>query len=363
MTNKLRVYTGLFGGVLTLVALWGTFQYDGPAARFLVAALLGIVVVTTPYAAAYAKLVRERRRQAGLNKSIYASPPLEMDRETFIDTSESALGAADEYVEVKRREFPEGTGLVVDHTRFHGTFVRFTASGRAVVTGIKNDATRSVVETLESVVSSTLTRQASNPFLRPIPVRGLPRATLTLALTALIVLDAAFVAGLAYPSPAYNPGEKAILVGFDVRAVVDPGVDETDAQLSKAGFLVAVLREEATEIRWQSGIDDSSRASVNDAAAISADITRLLDVVSAHDLSPDERARVERLRAAQFDALAEVQAALAEPAPTPATPDSDNPFDVVESSNTTTTATAVWWRGDTGEHVPGPPSADTVAPL
>jgi hypothetical protein len=343
--NKLRWHTGVFGGVLALVAVWGVFQYDGPVASFLFAALVGVLVVLAPYAVAYAKLLRERRRQRRLDESIYASPVLDVDRETFLDTSASALEAADAFVEVKRREFREGTGLIVDHTRFHGTFVRFTETGRAVVTGIKNDATNTVVDVLEDVWSNTLSRQASNPFLRPLPIRGLPRAMLTVGLTIVILLDAGFIAGVAYPAPAYNSGERVALVALDVRADVDPDTDEVDARLSKAAFLVTILEEEATEVRWQAGINDSNRASVNDAAAVSADVTRLLDAAAARDPSPEQRTRIEALRTAQGEALADVQRAMEEPAPTTTPPNIDAPFGLLDSTDTanstnTTTATS-----------------------
>lgn len=339
--NKLRWFAGVFGGVLTLVSLWGALRYDGPVASFLLAALVGSLVAGGPYVVAYAKLLRERRRQARLNEAIFASPALSVDRETFLDTSASALESAGEFVEVKRREFPEGTGLIVDHTRFHGTFVRFTTRGRAVVTGIKNDATNAVVDVLEGVWSNTLSRQESNPFLRPIPIRGLPRAVFTIGLTIVILLDAAFIAGVAYPSQSYNSAEKVTLVTLDVRADVDPNMDRVDATLSKASFLVTVLEEEATEVRWQAGINDSNRASVNDAAAISADVTRLLDAAAANEPSPAQRTRIEELRAARERAVADVQRAMDEPAPTTTPPAADLPFGLGDSTDTTnTTATA-----------------------
>lgn len=339
--NKLRWYAGTLGGVLALAGVWGALRYDGSASRFLLAALVGVLVAGAPYAVAYAKLLRERRRQANLDEAIFASPALDVDRETFLDTSASALESTEAFVEVKRREFPEGTGLIVDHTRFHGTFVRLTRQGRAVVTGIRNDATNAVVEVLEEVWSSTLSRQESNPFLRPIPIRGLPRATLTIGLTVVVLFDAAFIAGVAYPGPTYNSAEKVTLVALDARADVDPDMDEVDAKLSKASFLVTVLEEEATEIRWQAGINDSKRASVNDAAAISADVTRLLDAAAAHDPSPEQRTRLETLRADQKRAVADVQRAMEEPAPTTTPPEFDSPFDLVDSTNTTnSTATA-----------------------
>ena len=337
MTNKLRIYAAALGGGLATVSLWAAVAYGGPAGPYLLAAAVGVLAAATPVATAHGKLLRERRRQAGLGESTFVSPPLEVERETFLETSAAALESAEAFVGVKRREFPEGSGLIVDHTRFHGTFVRLSGEGRAVVTGIKSDAATAVVDELEGVWQHTLSRRDSNPFLRPIPVHGLPRAFLAIALTVVIVLDAAFLVGLAYPSPAYNPGEKATLVAYDVRADVDPDVDATEAKLAKAGFLVTVLREEATEVRWQAGINDSSRSSVNDAAAISADVTRLLDAAGRADLDPAERARLDRLRAEHDRALAEVREAMREPAPNATASDFDDPFD---ADGTTANATS-----------------------
>jgi hypothetical protein len=335
MINKFRVYAVVLGVALVSVSLWSAFTYGDPIRPYLFGAVVGLFVLATPYASAHGKLLIERRRQADLGESTYVSPPLDVERETFLETSTAALESNGTFVGVKRREFPEGPGLMVGHTRFHGTFVRLSRDGRAIVTGVKSDAARAVVRELERIWSSTFSRSDSNPSLRPIPVRGLPRAFLVLGVTVVVILDVAFVAGLAYPSPAYNHGEKAILVGYDVRADVHPGVDETEARLGKAGFLVTVLKEEATEIRWQAGIDDSSRSSVNDAAVISGDIERLLDGVNEADLDAADRERLHRLRTERDRALADVSAAMSEPAPTLQEPEVDNPF----VANVTTAST------------------------
>lgn len=337
--NKFRIYATLLGGSLVVVALWSANTYGGPREPYLVAAAVGALVAVTPHASARGKMLLERRRQADLGEATFVSPPLDVEREAFLERSATALESAGSFVGVRRQEFPEGPGLAVGHTSFHGTFVRLSRDGRVIVSGVRSDAAGTVVDELERLWSSTFTRSDSNPSLRPIPVRGLPRAFLVLAVTAVVVLDAAFVAGLAYPAPAYNPGEKAILVGYDLRAHVDPRVDETDARLDKADFLVTVLEEEATEIRWQAGIDDSRRSSVNDAAVISADIGRLLDSIDESELDAGERERVDRLRSERERALAEVDTAMSEPAPTPMTPEFDNPFDPNVTSSSTPSRT------------------------
>lgn len=355
MTNKLRIYAVTLGGGLAVVSLWGALTYGGPAGSFLLTAAVGVLVAGTPYATAYGKLLFERRRHAGLDESIFGSPHIDVDRETFLETSAAALESVGTFVDVKRREFPEGPGLVVDHTRFHGTFVRFSRRGEAVVTGIKSSPAADVVDELQRVWSCGFSRRDSNPFLRPIPVRGLPRGLLTLALTVIVIVDAVFLVGLAYPGATYNPGEKATLVGYDLWADIDPGVDDTEAKLSKAGFLITVLREEATEIRWQAGINNSSRSTVNDAAAISADIYWLINSSDKPGLDASERERLERLREDHERARAEVRAAMREPAPNATGQDVDNPFDAdtveMTSTNTTSTETANAIRGTSVQRV------------
>lgn len=340
MTNKLRVYVLVLGGGLAAVSLWGTAAYDGSIGSFVAVAAIGALVAATPYVIAYGKLLLKRRRQAGLDEAIFGSPRLDVDRDTFFETSMSALESAEKFVGVKRREFPEGTGLVVDHTKFHGTFVRLSRQGEAVVTGLKSNAASAVIDELQKTWSCTFSRRRSNPFLRPIPVRGLPRGLLTIALTAVIILDGMFLVGIAYPSSAYNPGEKATMIGYDLRASIDPTMDSVDTKLAKAGFLIAVLKEEANEVRWQAGVNNSSKASVNDAAAISAHIGRLLNAAGEGNLNAEERARLARLRMAHERARTKVQAAMAEPAPSPVEPNIDNPFDA-DSNETTPTPTGL----------------------
>jgi len=332
-TNKLRVYAVVLGGVLAVVSLWAAGTYDGPLNSFLLAAGVGVAIAATPYVTAYAKLLRERRRHATLDQAMFISPQLEIDRDTFLERTATALRSREQFGAVKRQEFPEGRGLIVNHTAFHGTFVRLSEQGEAIVTGIKADAASAIVDELEQLWSHTFSPCGSNPFAQPIPVRGLPRGLLTIGLTVVIILDAAFLVGLAYPAAAYNPGEKATLVGYDIWADADPGADEVDAQLAKAGFLISVLNEEATEIRWQAGINNSSRSSVNDAATISADITGLLDAASNSELDSSERARLESLRTAHENARDNVREAMVEPAPNATEPKFDGPF----STNSTAT--------------------------
>lgn len=314
---KLRIYAGLVGGALVVTSLWVALAFDGrpgSSRTLAVAAVIGGLVVVTPVALAYGKRGLERRRHAGLDQETYASSPLPVERRAFIATTVEALTASEAFEAVKERSFPEGPGLIVDHTAFHGTFVRLSGAGRIVVTGVRSRATRTLVEELESIWSTSFEQTAVNPFVGPIPVRGAPRVFLVLLLTTVAIVDLALVAGVAYPSPAYNHGEKAALLGYDAAVVVSPGTTQTDADIAKADFLVAVLREEATEIRWEAGLNGTEGVPEHDADEISADIERLLERARASDPGPTQRSEIERIdsdfagaRRAVTDAVAAVE--------------------------------------------------------
>lgn len=312
--NKLRVYAAVLGGGLSLLSLWAAVAYGartGEYASFALAGGAGVVVAAAPSLFAHGKLWLERRRQGNRGDQLYASAPLDVSRESFIDDTESVLESSAEVGGVKRRDFPEGDGLVVEHTTFHGTFVRLSETNRVVVTGIRSAATQKVVAELEAAWSTVIDRTSANPFLAPIPVRGAPRVFLGLLLTALVVVDAVFLVGLAYPGATYNPGEKAVLVGYDLQADLDPGTSPTDAKLAKAGFLVSVLREEATEIAWRAGVNNSSVRDT-DADVVSADITRLLAEVRRSDPDQGQRARIAELEREHARAREAVAAAIAD---------------------------------------------------
>lgn len=313
LPSKLRIYAALIGGALVVTALWVALAFDGrpgSGGTLTVAAVIGGLVAVTPVALAYVKCGLERRRHAGLDQETYVSSRLAVDRRTFISTTVEALTASEVFEAVKERSFPEGAGLIVDHTAFHGTFVRFSAAGRIVVTGVRSRATRTLVEELESVWSTSFEPTTANPFVGPIPVRGASRVFLVLLLTTVAIVDLALIAGVAYPSPAYNHGEKAALLGYDAAAVVSPGTSQTDADLAKADFLVTVLREEATEIRWEAGLNGSDGVPDHDADEIAADVERLLDRARSSDPGPVQQGEIERIETEFADARRAVAGAV-----------------------------------------------------
>ncbi|HKJ57715.1 MAG TPA: hypothetical protein VKA37_00670 [Halobacteriales archaeon] len=315
LPSKLQAYATILGSGVAAVALWAVFVYGttaGALATLAFVVAVGAAIVVSPIALAHGKRALERRRHAKTDQETYVSSPIDRDRGSFFEEARDVLAGNDAFVAVKERDFPEGTGLVVDHTSFHGTFVRLTGTGRIVVTGIKSGATVNVVDSLEAHWPTSFSPSASNPFVGPIPVRGAPRVFLVLLLAAVAVANVALVAGVAYPTPAYNPGEKTVLMAHDFRADVDPGVSETDADLAKADFLISVLREESNEIRWEAGLNGTQGVPEHDADAISADVTELLERVEASGPDADQRERLGRLEREHDEALTAVRTAVAE---------------------------------------------------
>ena len=315
LPSKLQAYATVLGVGVAVVALWAAIAYGtnlDAVVTLAFGAAVGAAIAVSPVALAHGKRRLERRRHATLDQETFVSAPVDLDRTSFFEEAGDVLREREAFVAVKERDFPEGIGLVVDHTGFHGTFVRLTDAGRIVVTGVKSRAASAVVDALESRWSASFSPSSSNPFVGPIPVRGAPRVFLVLLLTAVALADLALVAGVAYPAPAYNPGEKTVLMAHDLRADVDPGVTETDADLAKADFLISVLREEANEVRWEAGLNGTQCVPRHDADAISADVTRLLDRVEASGPDADQRARLGRLERDHEAALAAVRTAVAE---------------------------------------------------
>ena len=313
--SKLQASAAVLGAAAAVLALWAVIAYGstpGAVGTLALGAAVGAAIAVAPVALAYGKRGLERRRHASLDQGTYVSSQVDLDRASFLGGARDVLESSDAFVAVKERDFPEGAGLVVDHTSFHGTFVRLTNAGRIVVTGVKSRATGAVVDVLQARLPTSFSPASSNPFVGPIPVRGAPRVFLVLLIVVVAVLDVALVAGVAYPTPTYNPGEKTVLMAYDLQADVDPGVSETDARLAKADFLISVLREEANEVRWEAGLNGTQGVPRNDADAISADVTRLLERVEASGPNADQRARLERLDRDHAAALAAVRTAVAE---------------------------------------------------
>lgn len=311
MVNKLRAYTAGLGGGLVLLSAWAVLEYgvDPAATRaFLGVAAVGVGVAVVPVVLAHGKRLLERRRHLGLGGVTYVSAPVDADRQAFVERTASLFAEREGVVDVKTRSFREGQGFIVDHTAFHGTFIRLTRTGHLVVTGVTEDAARTVVDALEAEYSTPFRSTSRNPLVGPIPVRGAPRAFLAIGLTALVVVQVLVLAGAAYPSDAYNPGERAYLVGIDLHTQLSPTTSETDGRLDKARFLVSVVREQAVEQRWAANRTAQPPPEPS-ATVIAAEVERLLAAARADEPNERQRARIVAIERDLAEALEEVERA------------------------------------------------------
>jgi hypothetical protein len=314
--NKLRGLS-LGGGVLLLVVSgWALLRYPGWA-PFAVAAALALVVMGLPTVLAHGKLWTRRgwRRLRALGSgdgqrdATYVSESTIDDPDAELAAIAEAVRDAEGFDEVRHEEFSDGDGLIVTHAGFHSSFVRLTRHGHLAVTGASK-RTRRLVDVIESVRSHSLTDRTNNPLRRPDRVRGAPRVFLGVFLVALLVVGAGAIVNGAYPADAYTSGEKAVLVTIDARADVVPGVSGTDAALSKAGFLVSALGEEAVEIRWESNNTTRLVEHGQQSLRMSEDVRDLLS--EARDGSPtaEQAARADRIEADLHEAEASIATAL-----------------------------------------------------
>jgi hypothetical protein len=121
-------------------------------------------------------------------------------------------------------------------------------------------------------------------------------------LAGLVVVSTLGLVGAAYPSNAYNPAEKTVLVTFDVRADFDPGLSDMEARLAKAAFLADVLDEEAVEIRWEDGEPRAMLAHGRQAIQIREDAQALLERVRNGDSTRADERRAAKIAADLRDA-------------------------------------------------------------
>jgi hypothetical protein len=303
MVNELRAFARLGGGFLTSFAVWAGWQYaDGPAATapFLAVAALGLVVAYTPAAVTRAKhwlTLTEQHWAARRGANERTTPTFVSDP---VGDSEAALAAVrdavrdgDEYDGVTTDSFPEGGGLTVTHTEFHNSFVRVAESGRLVVTGASK-RTRALAQLVESVCDVPVESRVTNPLSSPEKVRGAPRVFLGLVLAVVVVAGVVGVAGAGYPSGAYNPAEKLVLVSFDARSDL-PGVSTTETRLDKAAFLVTVLDEKAVEMRWSGNDTDRVTTHARESLAIRREAASLLGKIRQSSPTPAQVRRAERI--------------------------------------------------------------------
>lgn len=316
--NKLRALSWGGGGLIAALALWAAVHYGGSPVRFGPAVIIGGAAAGLPFGFAYFKSAINsiRLRFADTDEgfsaeqgSIFVSESAVEDPFDCLESVISAIDGDDEYDEVKRDSFEEGPGLTVLHAGFHNSFVRITSAGRVVITGA-SERTYGLADTVSKVYSLSFERTRNNPFDGMDPVRGGPRVFLGVIVFTMLLFGVNAVTVAAYPSDAYNPAERTVLVGVDARASVDPGVSETDARLSKAAFLVDVVNESSMEVRWQ--INDTERIASHGETSlqVSSDARTLLATVNDGSPTPKQAERADRIERRLSDAERSVAAAL-----------------------------------------------------
>ncbi|MFC6614040.1 hypothetical protein ACFQAS_03550 [Halopenitus salinus] len=300
--NKLRGLSWGGGAGVVVFALWGVIHYGTPV-RFLPAIATGIVAAGLPYGLARLNraITRLRRRLAdpetGISAekgSVFVSKSSIDDPVETLETVRDAVKRDEEYDETEREAFEEGPGLSIRHGGFHNTFVRITRGGRVVVTGA-SERTADVRDVVGDACSLTFDRTRENPFQGLQPIKGAPRVFLGVFIFTLLVAGTAAVGAGAYPTDAYNPAERVVLVGIDVQGDVDPSVSETDTQLSKASFLADVVAEGETEVRWAQNDSELVAQQGRNALRASNDARRYLASARAGSPTSEQLERADRI--------------------------------------------------------------------
>jgi len=316
--NKLRTVAWGGGGFSILLAVWSAIHYGGPPVRFLPTVVLGLVAAALPFGIAYSKhaAVSIRRRRAAVDEGISAEQGSIFVSETTVDDPIDCLEAIvaavqddDAYDEVTRESFQEGPGLMVLYGGFHNAFVRITTAGRVVVSGA-SEHTHDLADIVAETHSLSFRRTRENPFSDLQPVKGAPRVFLGVVVVVVLLTSLLVVSTAAYPSDAYNPAERTVLVGIDARGDFVPGVDRTDTQLSKAAFLVAIVDEGSREVMWARNDSDSVTDHGQQALRVSQDARALLTAARGGPLTSEQAARADRLDRRLVDARGAVATAL-----------------------------------------------------
>lgn len=318
--NKLRAVAWGGGGFSVLLAVWATIHYGGPLTRFLPAAAIGTVAATLPFGFAYAKSAVKslHRRLADVDEgisaekgSVFVSTTTINDPVECLESIVSAVRADDNYDEVTRGSFQEGPGLTVLYGGFHNSFVRITDPGRVVVTGA-SERTHDLAETVSEACSLSFDRTRDNPFDGLEPVKGASRVFFGILVFTIVVAGISTVGGAAYPSDAYNPAERTVIVGIDARGDLDPGTSQTDTRLSKAAFLVDIVDEESQEVRWEQNDSEYVTEHGLQALRVSEDARALLAAVRGGSPTPEQTTRADRIERQLAEAQRSVATALVE---------------------------------------------------
>ena len=318
--RKLTVLKHATGWPLVGYSVWAFAHYGGTRfGPYLWSGLIGLVIVGLPTGLARLKLWGRRAMQVWNNRRghhssrgyTFVSTGRTADRSDVLERVSCALETAGSFDGWRRSEFPEGEGLEVRHS-FHNAFVRVSGSGRVVVTGTSFKAA-DLADLVGEAVSMAMNRRPSNPLLRPAPVRGAPRALLGVFLVVLLVVGMVGVAEAAYPSPAYNPAEKTVLVSYDLRADFAGPEATEELRISKAAFLARVLDEKSVEIRWSTSME-GVRRHAEQSLVVRRDAIGLIEDLRREPLTAEQHERLDAIEGDLAESEREVAAALADEA-------------------------------------------------
>lgn len=299
--NKLRIFAGASAVTLLGLTGWSMIQYNTSNINFLlISGIIGILIGILPAGIMYGKYwLRQRWRclrqhLRSSRSSVFVSEPTAGSRNKELVAIAEVIQVAGDYETVTTEDFPEGEGLSVAHGGFHNSFIRITKAGQIVVTGA-SEKTSTLAHQISNHRKIKLTNVPNNPFSKPEPVKGAPRGFLGIFLAILLIIGITCAVSAAYPSPAYNPSERAVLVSYDMRADVDPGFTKTDAQLSKAAFLTKIVEEEAVEVRWEESSSQQIAGHGRQALIISKETHDLLQQARSSGLTTEQRATAQQI--------------------------------------------------------------------
>ncbi|WP_435185600.1 hypothetical protein [Halobellus sp. EA9] len=309
MVTRFRLFTTLSGGCLVTVSFWAFTEYSATQGirPFAEAALVGVAAALLPFF-----YIRARRWVAigdfrfrywwNTNTSSHggvftSNSPVDSEA-NILDEIIERLPDDDTYDAVRSTQFSETDGVEIVHTGFHKSYIRVTESGTLVVTGT-NEQTQKLAARLEDICSITLEPSAVDPFSTP-SIRKGPRVLLVVATVVLLLLGIGVIGAGAYPSSAYNPAERTVLVGIDARSDIDPSMSASEASVAKAQFLIQMLDEEAVEIQWDYNSSSQIRHHGKQAIKISSNARKYLSYARMCGY-PDE-GKLSRLEANLADA-------------------------------------------------------------
>ncbi|MFB6195681.1 MAG: hypothetical protein ABEI80_05890 [Haloplanus sp.] len=303
MVRKLRVLSLACGVAVSVLAGWAMVNYRSPI-RFAPYLVGGVLVASSPWLAAHGKLSARRlryryRRLVGhpSTGTVFVSERSVADPTATLDALRQSDTLAEAFSGVEYADPDAKRELRISHTSFHASYVRCTDDGQLVITGPASEKNREVATRVEEVCGIEMRGSNDNPLWEPLPVRGASRLVLAACVVVATVLCTMGVAGVAYPSGAYNPVEKSVLLSFDARGDVDPRLSETEAGLRKASFMVDILAEKRTEMRWELNDTRAIRQHRREAKVICNQTRALLSRIRERTSDPGALARADRIEA------------------------------------------------------------------